>query len=170
MMRKRKVTVTLGLPELEPDEASPSKSRSFGARVGAAVSRIEAAEAAAVRQVHRVVEAAPAAPGREPPEGRRCAFCGQPGNRAKRGTRKFIDWQLVRHGRTTRADWCGDFRPRRPLAPPLALVPPRSLTRKVARGPRRNPVERAATSPSHAPQSCSPCLVQHFEFGLINHL
>ena len=69
-MRKRKVTVTIGLPELEPDEASPSKRRSFGARVGAAVSRIEAAEAAAARQVHmharRVVEAAPAAPpGRE---------------------------------------------------------------------------------------------------------
>ena len=58
-MRKRK--------ELEPDEASPSKSRSFGARVGAAVSRIEAAEAAAVRQVHRVVEAAPAAPAENPP-------------------------------------------------------------------------------------------------------
>ena len=40
-MRKRKVRATPGLPELQPDEASPPKRRSFGARVGAAVSRIE---------------------------------------------------------------------------------------------------------------------------------
>ena len=77
---------------------------------------------------------------------------------------------FVHHGRATTTDWWGDFRPGRPLAPPLALAPQRPLTRNVPRGPRRNPVERAATSPSHAPQSCSPSLVQHFEFGLINHL
>ena len=91
-MRRRRVTSEQ--PGSEDEEASPSKRRSIGERVGAAVSRIEAAEAAA-SQVERVADARPVA-GQESPEWRWCAFCGQPPNRASRGSRNFIDWKLCR--------------------------------------------------------------------------
>lgn len=91
-MRKRRVTAEQ--PGLEPDEASPSKRRSIGERVGAAVSRIEAAEAATAR-VERVAAARPAV-GQESPDRRWCAFCGQAPNRASKGSRYFIEWKLCR--------------------------------------------------------------------------
>ena len=60
-MRRRRVTPEQ--PGSEHEEASPSKRRSIGERVGAAVSRIEAAEAAA-SQVERVAaDARPVARG-----------------------------------------------------------------------------------------------------------
>ena len=71
-MRKRRTTLPppADEPEPETDGASPSKRRAFGKKVAAAVSRIEAVDAAA-KPV-----------GEELPRDRQCAFCGQRGNEA----------------------------------------------------------------------------------------
>ena len=83
-MRKRRTTLPppADEPEPETDGASPSKRRAFGKKVAAAVSRIEAVDAAA-KPV-----------GEELPRDRQCAFCGQRGNEHGRGSRQFINWQL----------------------------------------------------------------------------
>ena len=126
-MRKRRTTLPppADEPEPETDGASPSKRRAFGKKVAAAVSRIEAVDAAA-KPV-----------GEELPRDRQCAFCGQRGNKHGRGSRQFINWQLClvlydEDGRELR-------RPRKDIFPVLGAIvskPPAASDRPAERQPR----------------------------------
>ena len=73
---------------------------------------------------------------------------------------------------STREDSAGenaDFRAFSLARPSPAPTAPRPSSRNAAGGPGRDPAQRAATSPHHAPRSFRAGLLQHFEFGGLNH-